>query len=335
VLISHDAVDPQLGPSPTIEIFEGALSDSSGVSDKQLKSTSIPPPELRFPSGGILGQYAIVAGSAGTSGDDNPLSIWTLNIQTLEWSSIDLGKAFSSGVWHTAKVWEAKNQLIVFGRHGNASSGDRSRLAYSWTHVITTDLETFGVYQPPRHDVDVRTQLSGLDALSKGVNADFTMVCDDGRELRCSRKVLEERWPWFRVQRNLLLQQAVSAVSLFQDDRPEYVEVTRAMPADDRMSLRRLELGQPYAVTLALLQFLYTTTLLTPLQLAPPVLSTLLVLSLDYELPRLQELVKHAMHVALSLSTAWGVCEVAHACGCHGLERRYALPVAGVGTKLI
>ena len=63
------------------------------------------------------------------------------------------------------------------------------------------DLEAFGIYQPPKLVLDIKAQELGLAALEEELLADFEVVCDDGRKIRCSRKVLEARWPWFKEQR--------------------------------------------------------------------------------------------------------------------------------------
>ena len=92
---------------------------------------------------------------------------------------------------------------------------------------------------------------------------------------------------------------------------------------DPRLSPRSLALSEPYPVTLALLQYFYSMSLLTPLQHAPPVLSALLVIATNYNITHLQALVKHAMHRALSNSTSVGVYEVATLCSCRSLQIRY------------
>ena len=87
-------------------------------------------------------------------------------------------------------------------------------------------------------------------------------------------------------------------------------------------------------VVVALLQYLYTLALVTPLQHAPAVLSQFLILSRvcadDGEegeeesggMARLRALVRHAMHCALGNSNSVGVYEVATLCGERGLQIR-------------
>lgn len=72
------------------------------------------------------------------------------------------------------------------------------------------------------------------------------------------------------------------------------------------------------------LQYLYTLTLCTPLQLSLPVLSALLVFARTYEDPNLRALVVHALHEALSSGqwTAASVYEAATLGGCTALQVR-------------
>lgn len=41
-------------------------------------------------------------------------------------------------------------------------------------------------------------QEMGLTMLASPAASDFEILCSDGKRLACSRKILQERWPWFR-----------------------------------------------------------------------------------------------------------------------------------------
>ncbi|KAK7048504.1 hypothetical protein R3P38DRAFT_2869785 [Favolaschia claudopus] len=155
----------------------------------------------------------------------------------------------------------------------------------------------FGIYQPPPLRLDIPMQEVGLAALEEGVLADFEIVCDDGRKIACSRKMLEERWG---CPMHIALPELAGNVP---DERR----------ADPRLTPRALNLSEPYPITMALLQVGTSTVLpwLTPAANCPAVLSQLLVLATTYNITHLQTLVKHAMHRALSNSTSVGVYEVA------------------------
>ena len=304
------------------------------VSDRSASMTgAFFPPGLRFPTGAILGTHFIVAGTY-LSQTFQSYSIWALDLVSMTWTRIDPGSTLSSssGSWFRSCLWPEANKFLVFGnRHGNLVE-DYNRRLLSWDHVICIDMEAFGVYQPPPLLLDLPQQELGLAALEEGVLADFEIVCDDGRRVKCSRKLLEDRWAWFKDQRKLFLEAAAHALETIPGSTspaasqplPEAHAASdedQARP-DPRLTPRALNLSEPYPVTLALLQYLYSMSLITPLQHAPAVLSQLLLISSTYEMPHLQGLVKHAMHRALSFATSVGIYGVATLCNCRSLQIR-------------
>ncbi|KAI6114416.1 hypothetical protein F5141DRAFT_1187954 [Pisolithus sp. B1] len=286
------------------------------------------PPGLRFPSGAILGTHFIIAGTY-LAHTYQSYSIWALDLQSMTWSRIDPGNALAAGSWFRACLWAETNKFVIFGNRNGNLVEDYNRRLLSWDHVAVIDLESFGIYQPPPLQIDVSMQEYGISALEEPLLADFEVVCDDGRKIKCSRKVLEDRWPWFKDQRAKFLDRAkqametlpVSSMDVGLPDLPGAPHSPEARP-DPRLTPRAFNLSEPYPITLALLQYFYSLALITPLQHAPAVLSQLLILSSTYQISHLQSLVKHAMHRALSNSTSVGVYEVATLCSCRSLQIR-------------
>ncbi|KAF8172018.1 hypothetical protein K438DRAFT_2057361 [Mycena galopus ATCC 62051] len=285
------------------------------------------PPGLRFPTGAILGTHLIIAGIY-LAHSYQSFSIWVLDLTTMVWSRIDPGKAVEAGSWFRGCLWPEANKFMIFGNRNGNLVDDYNRRLLSWDHVAVVDLEAFGIYQPPPLKLDIPMQELGLAALEEGVLADFELVCDDGRKIPCSRKLLEERWPWFKEQKVRLLQSAMGAIEALPNS-PMHIplpELPGNVPdeqrPDPRLTPRAFNLSEPYPITLALLQYFYSLALLTPLQTAPAVLSQLLVLATNYNISHLQTLVRHAMHRALSNSTSVGVYEVATLCSCRSLQIR-------------
>ncbi|KAJ3747105.1 hypothetical protein DFH05DRAFT_1414266 [Lentinula detonsa] len=285
------------------------------------------PPGLRFPTGAILGTHLIIAGTY-LAHSYQSFSIWVLDLLTMTWSRIDPGKSVETGSWFRGCVWPEQNKFFIFGNRNGNLVDDYNRRLLSWDHVAVIDLEAFGIYQPPPLKMDIPMQELGLAALEERALADFEIICDDGRKIACSRRLLGERWPWFNLQRKMFIGKARS-ISESLPDSPMHVKVSE-LPGvapdyerpDPRLTPRTLHLSEPYPITLALLQYFYTLSLTTPLQLAPAVLSQLLVLATNYQISHLETLVKHAMHRALSNSTSVGVYEVATLCGCRSLQIR-------------
>ncbi|KAI0044422.1 galactose oxidase [Auriscalpium vulgare] len=315
-----------------LEVFTPLPNNDFTITDESsaMNGSSFPP-GLRFPTGAILGTHLIIAGTY-IAHNFQSFSVWALNLIDMTWSRVDPGGTLSTGSWFRSCLWTDSNKLLIFGNRQGNLVDDYNRRLLSWDHVAIIDLEAFGIYQPPRLQLEIRMQEMGLAALEEEVLADFEIVCDDDRRIKCSRKLLEDRWPWFQEQRKSFLQAAVRALDTLPlsathvplPEVPNTPSIQEPRP-DPRLSPRVLHLSEPYPITLALVQYFYSLALVTPLQHAPAVLSALLVLATNYELPHLKLLVKHAMHRALSNSTSVGVYEVATLCSCRSLQIRYAL----------
>ncbi|QRW00734.1 Rab9 effector protein with kelch motifs [Ceratobasidium sp. AG-Ba] len=312
-----------LHPTPTIPDSPFSLTDASAL----LTGSSLPP-GLRFPTGALLGTHLLIAGTY-LAHTFQSYSLWALDLRTYTWSRIDPGTALSRGAWGRGVVWGSGGRFVVFGNGEGNLVEDYNRRLLSWGDVAYVDLEAFGVYSPPRRmfaaptppipapDAPINTsgedptQLSALAPVILGLKtlhqhnlADFEVVADDGRRIKCSSAVLEARWGWFRRQRQLFRKRAQKIeAELARDgvrgrsgsrgangdreasstqDQDERAGDSDFVDLDPRLTSRELLLSEPYAVTLALLQYFYTLTLTTPLQHAPPVLSALLLIACTY-----------------------------------------------------
>ncbi|KAG2129113.1 hypothetical protein DEU56DRAFT_817672 [Suillus clintonianus] len=322
------------------EVFSPLPDTDFTITDRSTDMTGTSfPPGLRFPSGAILGNHFIIAGTY-LAHTYQSYSIWALDMLTMTWSRIDPGSAVATGSWFRSCLWAEANKFMIFGNRNGNLIEDYNRRLLSWDHVAVIDLESFGIYQPPPLQIDIPMQEFGLSALEEGILADFEIICDDGRKVKCSRKTLEERWPWFKDQRNKFLARARQAIEILPSssmdvglpDLPGTPGSSEARP-DPRLTPRAFNLSEPYPITLALLQYFYSLALITPLQHAPAVLSQLLILSSTYQIHHLESLVKHAMHRALSNSTSVGVYEVATLCSCRSLQIRALKTVMSYSQK--
>ncbi|TFK52488.1 regulatory protein ral2 [Heliocybe sulcata] len=312
-----------------LEVFSPQSGQDFNITDRSnaMQGSSFPP-GLRFPTGAILGTHLIIAGTY-LAHTYQSFSVWALDLQTMVWSRIDPGSALATGSWFRGCLWPEASKFLIFGnRYGNLVE-DYNRRLLSWDHVACIDLEAFGIYQPPRLIIDVQQQELGLAALEEGVLADFEIICDDGRRIECSRKLLEERWPWLKDQRRKFVAGAQRALDTLPQNSQHVAlpDISGSSDAegsksDPRLTPRTFNLSEPYPIALAFVQYFYALALITPLQHAPAVLSQLLVLASTYKLYHLEDLVKHAMHGALSNSTSVGVYEVATLCSCRSLQIR-------------
>jgi hypothetical protein len=267
----------------------------------------------------------------------------------MHWTRIDPGTALTTGSWSRGVLWGAANRFVVFGnRRGNLVE-DYNRRVVNWEHVAYVELESLGIYQPPIPRLLESPsagggglglgRIMGLDALDAELFADFEILCEDGRRIKCSRMLLEDRWPWFRETRRKYVDAARQIVGRLKPRSELELDMQHSLPPylaeqdlsflpledrpDPRLTPRLLRLSEPYPITKALLQYFYTYDLLTPLQHAPLVLSALLLLSSIYHLPHLSELVRHAMHRTLGPMTSVGVYDVTTLCDCQNLNIRW------------
>ncbi|CCM05802.1 uncharacterized protein FIBRA_08036 [Fibroporia radiculosa] len=317
VFSNHNFTDVQREFQVISPLSDGdiAVSDRSNT----MTGTSFPP-GLRFPTGAVLGTYFIVAGTY-ISHTYQSFSIWALDLLDMSWIRIDRGSALATGSWFRSCLWSTQNKLLVFGDKNGNLVEDYDRRLLNWDYVTSIDLEAFGIYQPPSPIINIRSQELGLAALEEGVLADFEIICNDDRRIKCSRKLLEERWPWFKEQHRLFAQSVLAYLRVGPPDLFGVDDQRRQRP-DPRLTPRSFCLSEPYPVALALVQYFYSTALITPLQRAPAVLSQLLLLSSIYDLTHLQSLVKQAMHQALSNATSAGIYSVATLCSCRSLQIR-------------
>ncbi|EEB92154.1 hypothetical protein MPER_09380, partial [Moniliophthora perniciosa FA553] len=192
-----------------LEVFSPLPDTDFTIQDRSSAMTGTTfPPGLRFPTGAILGSHLIIAGTY-LAHSYQSFSIWVLDLLTMTWSRIDPGKAVESGSWFRGCLWAEANKFLIFGNRNGNLVDDYNRRLLSWDHVAVVDLEAFGIYQPPPLKLSLEMQELGLAALEENVLTDFEIICDDGRKISCSRKMLEDRWPWFKEQRRKLLQTAM------------------------------------------------------------------------------------------------------------------------------
>lgn len=190
---------------------------------------------------------------------------------------------------------------------------------------------------------------NGFDSsvmLALGGRGDFEIICTDGMKLGCDRAILERRWPWFatqmrgykarvlrtakmlETQKGLAGASGVGLSSLLEepesdsegsagtasiDDDNQAKRLTLSLKSvDPRITPRQLRIAEPSPVMLAILIFLYTRCICTPLQRHPAIVSALLVAARVYEMDDLADWAQHAAHIALAttLSTPHGANSV-------------------------
>lgn len=179
--------------------------------------------------------------------------------------------------------------------------------------MVVIDLEGFGVYQPPAQALSPPAQAFGMQVFGLSHLCDFEIICSDGKRLACSRRLLDERWEWFRER----LKKFEDSTHAIVPAQPQQTEDTQAdssstitpdatapltLPPnptairDIRMLPRTLDLPESSTTVTAFLQYLHTLSLCTPLHQSLPVITGLLAFSTTYEEKQLRALCVHWMH---------------------------------------
>ncbi|GHJ89586.1 hypothetical protein NliqN6_5988 [Naganishia liquefaciens] len=282
-------------------------------------STALQPPGLRFPFAAQVGHHLVLGGTF-LSASAQQFTLWALDLVAFTWRKIDAevlegtgervvpsGQAgahglpeegLAGGSWNRAVWWAERGVLVVFGNRYRSLQEDYEHRAINLDHIAIIDLEVFGVYRAPeRTSIQGLTQvgnrarvLLSLKALHEGRLGDCRVVAEDGRAIRCSSRVLQARWAWYK---------------------------NRLGTSSDTIYI-----SESYPIVMAFLEYLYTLDLATALQHRIPVLSGLLMLAKQYGITHLKALAVHALHGRLEESTALGIYEAATLCECSSLQVR-------------
>ncbi|KAI8884499.1 galactose oxidase [Backusella circina FSU 941] len=253
------------------------------------------PPGLRFPSGDILGQHLILAGTYLTP-SHHSFHLWALDLSNLVWMRIETGAVLSRGSWNRGLLYDEKQRFLVFGDKSRDLLEDYNHRQVNFTHMFSVDLEAFGIYASPEETCTPTAQELGLNMLNEPSMSDIEIITNDNRSIPANSNVIRQRWTHFE----------------------QLLEEKRKLP----FGHKHLLFPESYYVTLAFLQFIYSDHLMTDQQYNPSILSRLLIIADMYHIPRLAELVTHALHQILTISTASLVYETAALTGRTSLQIR-------------
>ncbi|PLW11787.1 hypothetical protein PCANC_07909 [Puccinia coronata f. sp. avenae] len=315
------------------------------------------------------------------------------------WQRIDPGRIMMSGSWNRAVGWG--NCLVILGNKDRNIVDDYHHRQINFVDLAFIDLEPFAIYQPPfsnqsyvpqgfSRETSLKSARLGLSLLSNVHLSDFEIVCVDGTVIPLNKRMLQDRWPWFRERLNEFKLKATKVNVAYQKQMQQHCQSKLMMannkPAGDRSSSgqnraanggssshtssrelnqspssqsstptetsgsehskpvegsvdsnssnttaqlsmqpaggpgsskipeislpesyqvtpRSLYLPHPSVVVQALVEYLFTNDLVTPLHQAPAVLCSLLILATTYKLEHLRMLTVHGLHRYLSPST--------------------------------
>ncbi|KAI8336937.1 hypothetical protein BC941DRAFT_334163, partial [Chlamydoabsidia padenii] len=275
-----------------------SLEDASN----QMTGTAMPP-GLRFPTGDVLGQHIIIAGTY-LSPQSQSYALWGLHTATLAWTRIDTGNVFTLGSWNRGVLHSKSNRYVIFGNMHRNLLEDYNHRQVNFDHLASVDLEAFGIYRPPKMTCSPLAQEMGLRLLNEPSVADFYVITRESQEIHVNSAVLRHRWPYFS---KLLKEADATTASSHTIERQQNPGTNISFTTSTRCMI----FPYTYPVVVAFLQYLYTDNLLTAQQYQPHILSQLLLLADMYNMPRLVTLTTHALHQMLNMSTAPLIFETA------------------------
>ncbi|KAF4548101.1 Galactose oxidase-like protein 3 [Elsinoe fawcettii] len=206
------------------------------LSDKPMQAAGSPP-GLRFPSGGVIDNHFVVAGTFLTSSKQE-FALWALDLRTLSWAKIDVASSiFSSGSWNRGVLWSRRNAFVILGNRKRNLVDDYNNRRLNFSNICLVQLEAFGLYDNPRKtsplagyvSVSAPTEgqqpeglyRSGALLSPEGVNlgesvmgsrelSDMEILALDGTRISVNSRLLARRWG---STFNILMQEANPALA--------------------------------------------------------------------------------------------------------------------------
>ncbi|KAI2023016.1 hypothetical protein LOZ46_001736 [Ophidiomyces ophidiicola] len=154
----------------------------SGRLIEKTMDTSVSPPGLRFPNGGIINGHFVVSGTYLTSSKQE-YALWALDLKTLTWGRIDVGGTmFSNGSWNRGVLWNRRSTFVILGHRKRSLVEDYNHRRLNFTHVCLVELEAFGLYENPRRtSATSEYQSVSAPALPASIQPRFSLQPGGGR----------------------------------------------------------------------------------------------------------------------------------------------------------
>lgn len=192
---------------------------TDGTLTEKPMQTSVSPPGLRFPNGGVIDNHFVVSGTFLTSSKQE-YALWALDLRTLTWSRIDAGGSiFSQGSWNRGVLWSRRNSFVILGNRKRSLVDDYNNRRINFSNICVVELEAFGLYDNPKaaeptsgytsassvptqstHDTSFSRLLSSaaedIGALALNVRelADMDFLAIDGTRVPVNSRLIARRW---------------------------------------------------------------------------------------------------------------------------------------------
>jgi hypothetical protein len=193
---------------------------TDGTLTEKTMQTTVSPPGLRFPNGGIIANHFVVSGTFLTSSKQE-YALWALDLRTLTWGRIDAGGSiFGQGSWNRGVLWGRRNAFVILGNRKRSLVDDYNNRRINFSNICLVELEAFGLYDNPRKAEPTSAYLSasaavprvGLDISASGrqlsqaaeelgatsINvrelADMEFLAIDGTRIPVNSRLIARRW---------------------------------------------------------------------------------------------------------------------------------------------
>ncbi|POV98267.1 hypothetical protein PSHT_14120, partial [Puccinia striiformis] len=154
------------------------------------------------------------------------------------WQRIDPGRIMMSGSWNRAVGWG--NCLVILGNKDRDIVDDYHHRQINFVDLAFIDLEPFAIYQPPfsnqsyvphgfSRETSLKSARLGLSLLSNVHLSDFEIVCVDGTVIPLNKRMLEDRWPWFRERLNEFKLKATKVNVAYQKQIQEFCQSSKTI----------------------------------------------------------------------------------------------------------
>jgi hypothetical protein len=292
------------------------------VDESVAMSGSDLPPGLRFPNGHLLGNSLVVSGTFLTNSMQR-FCVWRLNLETLQWSRLHVGRYLDEGSWNKAVLDGARDRYLIFGNRNRSLLPDYEHRRVNFDHVVSVKLDAWGLFERATHANPYAQEL-GVTLLRDPQFCDFVIFAS-GSTGESDRRPL-------RIDPDALDQESLKIKARgAQGIRVNSSIIRRRWPYFDRLLVtnpspdKTLTLPETLTVLKAFIEFLYCNTLAEHLSL--DILGELLCLAEVYGLDQLEKCTAILLHKHLDKTPtcAWNVFCYAKQAGNIGLRVRSLL----------
>lgn len=194
---------------------------TDGTLTEKPMQTTVSPPGLRFPNGGVIDNHFVVSGTFLTSSKQE-YALWALDLRTLTWSRIDAGGSiFSQGSWNRGVLWARRNSFVILGNRKRSLVDDYNNRRINFANICVVELEAFGLYENPKTAEPTSAYVSAsaipqalpskedtafvrllssaaedIGALALGIRelADMDFLAIDGTRVPVNSRLISRRW---------------------------------------------------------------------------------------------------------------------------------------------